>query len=115
MELYFGTYAIPKVITYEAVRNARNAKVEYNANGDMMVDLINRKFTLTVYLGQMTQEETQRLFTETEPVFFWVSFFSPSHGALKREFYMASQPSHFDFTYGGQVYYKATKLVLEEK
>jgi hypothetical protein len=115
MDLYFGDYKVPKVITYEAQRNARNTKTEYNANGDMLIDMVNRKFTLTVYLGQLTQEEMAQLYEKTEPVFFPVSFFSPFHGAIQREFFLSCQPAHLDFTYGGQVYYKATKLVLEEK
>ena len=106
---------MPKVISYSAERETRNSKVDYNANGEMLIDLVNRKYTLTVYLGELTQEEMQLVLSQTDDVFFQVSFYTPQRGSLQRKFHLAKEPCEVDYQRAdGKPVYKATKLVLEE-
>lgn len=107
--------AVPKVINYKADRETRKTKTEYNANGDMLIDMVNRKYTLTVYLGQLTAEEAQKIYAATEPVFFPVTFYSPTFGEIQRYFHLKEQPSEIAYRHGGEYAFKAVKLVLEER
>lgn len=115
MELYFNDLLVPKVLGYTADRKTRNAKAEYNANGDLLIDLVSRKYTLTVYLGILTSDEMRRILAETENVFFSVSFYSPIYGEVQRVFHLAEQPAEVLYDAGGVPAFAATKLVLEEK
>lgn len=115
MKLYFGELEVPGVITYSAERNTRNTTVEYNADGEMLIDIVNRKFTLTVYLDGLTSAQLHSIYEQTEAVFFPVTFFTPQFGEIQRSFHLSCEPAETQFIYNGTVYYKAIKLTLEEK
>lgn len=115
MELYFGSLCVPKVISYKADRETRKTKVEYNANGDMLIDMVNRKFKLTVMLGQLTEEEMSSVLAATEPVFFPVTFYTPVFGEIQRQFHVEEQPCEVQYSTEDGAAYKAVKLVLEER
>lgn len=114
MELYFNNLPVPKVVSFSADRKTRGSRVNYNCNGDMLIDMVARKFTLTVVLGELTAEELGAVFKETEGVFFNVTFYAAAYGEVQRKFHLAEQPEQIDFNSGGKAYYKATRLVLEE-
>ena len=114
MELYFNNLLVPKVAGFSAERKTRGSRVSYNCNGDMLVDVVARKFTLTVTLGELTAEELGAVMRETENVFFNVSFYTAAYGEVQRKFHLAAQPEQIDFSEGGRTYYKATRLVLED-
>lgn len=114
-ELYFNGWKVPKVLSYSADRNTRNTRTEYNANGDLLIDLVSRKYTLTVYLGRLSGEEMKRLLQETEPVFFTAAFYSPVYGEVQRSFHLAEQPAEIEYEADGKPVYGALKLVLEEQ
>lgn len=115
MDIYFNELRVPKVISYTADRKTRNTKTEYNANGDLLIDLVNRKYTLTVFLGTLSAEEMKAVLEQTESVFFNVSFYSPVYGNVQRQFHLAEQPAEILYETAGAPAYTATKLVLEEK
>lgn len=115
MDLYFNDLRVPQVITYNAERRTRNSAPEYNANGDMIIDLVNRKYTLTVYLGRLDETQAAAVFTQTAAAFFAVTFYSALYGEIQREFHLADEPMEIDYIHTDNVCYKATKLVLEEK
>lgn len=106
---------MPKVISYSADRVTRNTRTEYNANGDLLIDLVSRKYKLTVYLGQLDASEMQRLLQETEAAFFTVAFYSPVYGEIERQFHLEEQPAEIEYTADGKPVYGALKLLLEEK
>ena len=106
---------MPKVLSYSADRITRNTNAEYNANGDLLIDMVSRKYKLTVYLGQLDVTEMERLLQETEDVFFTVAFYSPVYGEIQRQFHLAEQPAEIEYTAEGKPVYGALKLVLEEK
>jgi len=49
MDIYFNDYKLPNVITCNVQRVTRNTRTEYNAEGDMMIDLVSRKHSLRGY------------------------------------------------------------------
>jgi hypothetical protein len=57
----------------------------------------------------------QRLFAITGSIFFSVTFDCPAAGRTTAQFHMKEQTAETDFIWQGITYYKATKLVLEER
>lgn len=116
MELYFGDLKVPSLLYYSADRDCRNAKKEYNANGDMLIDLVSRKLTLSVWLGRLTAEQMEQLQTATSPVFFPVTFFDPMKGkTVTAQFHLSEHPAQIALATERGVLFDEVKLVLEEK
>lgn len=116
MELYFGELKVPSLLYYSADRDCRNTKKEYNANGDMLIDLVSRKLTLTVWLGRLTAEQMKRIQTATQPVFFPVTFFDPLKGAqVTSQFHLSEHPAQTALATAQGLVFDEVKLVLEEK
>ncbi|MCL2698325.1 MAG: hypothetical protein FWE74_09650 [Oscillospiraceae bacterium] len=118
MDIYFNNYKLPNVISCQVKRLTRNTKTEYNAEGGMLIDMVNRKRTLTVHLGGLRASEMQRLFAITGSIFFTVTFNSPENPGSEMttaEFHMREQVAETDYVWQGITYYKAMKLVLEER
>jgi hypothetical protein len=60
----------------------------------------------------------QQLFAITGSIFFNVTFSSPDNpgaGQTTAQFHMSEQVAETDYVRQGITYYKATKLVLEER
>lgn len=116
MELYFGELKVPSLLYYSADRDCRNSKKEYNANGDMLIDLVSRKLTLTVWLGRLTARQMEQLQAATQPVFFPVTFFDPlKGGTATAQFHLSEHPAQVALAIGDGVVFDEVKLVLEEK
>ena len=115
MDVYFNGYKLPGVITCAAQRVTRNTRTEYNAEGDMLIDIVSRKHILTIYLGGLSAPEVQEIFNITDNIFFLVGFESPVLGRTSAEFHMKEQSAEASFVFQGIIYYKTLKLVLEER
>ena len=115
MDLYFNDYKLPNVISCQTQRITRNTRTEYNADGDMLIDLVSRKYNLVIHLGGLSSAETQNLFKITDKIFFKVSFESPVSGSITADFHMREQTAETNFVHEGVTYYKTLKLVLEER
>jgi hypothetical protein len=96
-------------------RVTRNTKTEFNAEGGMLIDMVRRKISLTVYLGGLRASEMQRLFAITDSIFFSVTYDNPDSGQTTSQFHMKEQVAVTDYIRQGITYYKAMKLVLEER
>lgn len=112
--LYFNNKPVPKVITYAVDKAIRRTDVKYNANGDMLVDMVSRKYQLTVYLGMMSDEEYRSFMQETEDIFFTVTFYCPLYGEMTKQFFLKARPARMNLFYRQTPYYEATVLQLEE-
>lgn len=116
MELYFGELKVPSLLYYAADRDCRNSRKEYNANGDMLIDLVSRKLTLTVWLGRLTAEQMELIQQATQPVFFPVTFFDPLKGKnVTSQFHLSEHPAQLALALGDKAVFDEVKLVLEEK
>jgi len=115
VNISFNGYRLPGVISCSVKRVTRNTRTEYNAEGDMLIDLVSRKHILIIHLGGLSAEELRKIFAVTDDIFFTVSFQSPVIGQMSAEFHMKEQTAETDFVFQGITYYKALKLVLEER
>ncbi len=114
-DIYFGDYKLPSLISYSADRECRNTKKEYNADGDLLIDMVSRKLKLTLSLGRLTSEQMKEIQTATQPVFFPVTFFDPLKGETSTAyFHLSEQPAQLVPSGGGGAF-DSLKLVLEEK
>lgn len=114
-DIYFGEYKLPSVLSYSADRECRNTKKEYNADGDLLIDMVSRKLTLTISLGRLTGEQMKTIQELTQPVFFPVTFFDPLKGESSTAyFHLSEQPAQLIPSGEGGIY-DGAKLVLEEK
>ena len=115
MNIYLNSHKLPGVISCSVKRITRNTRTLYNAEGDMLIDLVSRKHLLTIHLGGLSAEQLSKIFSITDNIFFTVSFESPVLGRITSQFHLKEQAAETDFIFGGVTYYKALKLVLEEK
>jgi hypothetical protein len=115
VDIFFNDYKLPNVISYQVGRATRNTKTEYNARGDMLIDMVSRKHILTVYLGGLRSQDLRHLLTITDTIFFNVRFESPALGQINSQFHMKENVAETDFVFQGITYYKALKLTLEER
>lgn len=115
MELYLNGRAVDGVIGFSAERKTRRSRVDYNANGDMVVDQVVRKYTLEITIGLADEDELLWLYETTESIFFPVTFSSPREGIITRDFHLSSQPSEVLADTDSGIFYKTLKLVLEER
>ena len=115
MDIYFNNYKLPAVISCAVKRITRNTRTEYNAEGSMLIDMVSRKYLLTIHLGGLSDEQLRKIFAITENVFFNVRFESPVSGQMTAQFHVKEQAAETDFVWQGITYYKALKLVLEER
>ena len=111
----FNGKKLSKIIDYSVDRKTRKTSTEYNANGDMLIDMISRKYTLSLILGPLTEAELWEIYSITEAIFFTVKFTCPHMGELTREFHLGKEPSTILAFSEKGIRYKNVKLVLEEK
>ena len=57
------------VTRLDAARKTRRTDIRYNTNGDMLIDLVNRKYELEVVFGLMTEAELKALRKASEEIF----------------------------------------------
>lgn len=114
MDIYINSMKVPKVLDYSIKRVTRNTKTEYNANGDMLIDIVARKYILELSLGMLTQNELMALYAETQEPFFKVTATSPQEGEFTSWYHLAEEPAEVALSAGG-VTYKALRLVMEEQ
>jgi hypothetical protein len=113
--LKFNGVLIPNVVTYNAVLKTRGAKITYNANGDMLTDLLPRKYHITAHLEKLSRTQLSGIYSLTEEnEFFTVTFLAPN-GIQDKVFFLEEKPAEIDFIHGEECYYKDLKLELEEK
>jgi len=68
-----------------------------------------------VYLSGLPSAELTRLFSITGNTFFSVDFESPVEGQVCKQFHMREQAAQTAYIWQEITYYKALKLVLEER
>ncbi|MCL2694458.1 MAG: hypothetical protein FWE60_05080 [Oscillospiraceae bacterium] len=115
MDIYINSLKLPNVIDCAVRRVTRNTKTEFNANGDMLIDLVSRKHVLTIHLGVLSSTQLRQIYNIAENIFFSVSFESPVLGQITSQFHLKEQNAETNFIHQGITYYKALKLVLEER
>ena len=114
MTIYIGGVEFDCVTELDMAREARRTEVQYNTKGDMLIDLVNRKYVLTVVFGLMTKDELNTLRTLTQEIFVTVKFPAPE-GEIEEEFHVSDEPSPYVTQINGVDMYGGVKLVMRQK
>lgn len=95
-------------------REPRRTDVRYNTQGDMLIDMVSRKYLIEVSFGMMTAGELSALREITENIFVTVELDSPE-GILTRDFHIEEEPASCVTSVNGVTVYSGVKLVMKEK
>jgi len=111
----FDEYILPSVISCKVERYARNKDVKYNANGDMMIDIVTRKYKLILEFAPLDEVQTRKIMDFTEKIFFDVSFICPHKGEITRTFHVENEPMKFLKHFENSFYFENLVLELVER
>ena len=95
-------------------RELRQSEVRYNTRGDMLVDLVARKYKLEATFGMMTQNELKKLRELTEDIFVSVTFEAPE-GEVTADFHVSDELACEVKTIGGVKMYGGVKLTMKQR
>lgn len=102
------------VTRLDAARKTRRTDIRYNTNGDMLIDLVNRKYELEVVFGLMTEAELEALRKASEEIFATVKFDAPE-GTVEGEFHISDEPAPKLTYVNGTAMYGGVKITMKQK
>lgn len=114
MTLTINNVEFSRIEEFSAKRECRRTDIRYNTQGDLLIDLVNRKYRLTVRFGLLTEKELKRLRDITENIFVTVSFPAPE-GQVTAEFHVSDEPAPVVTTVNGVTMYSGVELTLLQK
>lgn len=103
-----------KVTELYADRAARRTEVKYNTQGDLLIDLVNRKYRLKITFGLLTQHEMKLLRELTKNIFVTVGFSAPE-GEVSADFFIEEEPAPAMTKVNGVTMYGGVKLTMIQK
>ena len=77
MTITINNVTFDKVTELSAERETRRTDIHYNTQGDMLIDLVNRKYRLKVLFGLLTESELKALRELCSEIFVTVCFHAP--------------------------------------
>jgi hypothetical protein len=114
MTITLNDTVFDNVTELNARRTARKTDVKYNTQGDLLIDLVNRKYELEVVFGLLSQSEMESLRKITEEIFVTAKFDAPE-GEVTEEFYIAEEPAPAVTVVNGVTMYGGVKLAMKQK
>ena len=114
MTITINDIAFSKVTELSALRETRQTDIHFNTQGDMLIDLVNRKYRLTVLFGLLTEKELAQLRELTQEIFVTVTFTAPE-GEVTADFHIAEEPAPTVTEVNGIMMYGGVKLVMLQK
>ena len=103
-----------KCASVNVKRELRRTDINYNTQGDMLIDLVRRKYCLEVVFGLLTESEIEILRSNCEKIFVTIGFDAPE-GHLEKEFHVMNEPAPELTTVNETRMYGGVKLVFKEK
>ena len=95
-------------------RETRRTDIRYNTRGDMLIDLVNRKYVLEATFGLLSESEMKALRELCAEVFVSVTFPSPE-GTVTAEFHIPEEPAPVVTETNGVRTYGGVKLKFLQK
>lgn len=114
MRITINDVEFDKVTELNVRRTTRQTELRYNTQGDLLVDLVNRKYELEVVFGPLTESELGTLRELTENIFVTVKFNAPE-GEIEDEFHVSDEPAPVVATVNGIIMYSGIKLTMIQK
>ncbi len=114
MTIFINDTAFDMVTELQADRTTRRTDIRYNTQGDMLIDLVSRKYVLTVAFGLMREEQLKALRELTAEIFVKVRFTAPE-GEVERLFHIIDEPAPVATSVNGVTMYGGVLLKMLEK
>lgn len=114
MKITINGETFSNVTELHADRKTRRSEIRYNTRGDMLIDLVARKYSLEVTFGLITNEELKKLREMCESIFVSVTFEAPE-GEVTADFHIANEPAAEVKSVNGVKLYGGVKLIMEQK
>ena len=114
MTITINNVTFDKVTELSAERETRRTDIHYNTQGDMLIDLVNRKYRLTVLFGLLTEKELKQLRALTREIFVTVKFQAPE-GEVTEEFHVSDEPAPEVTVINGVAMYGGVELEFRQK
>lgn len=114
MKITINDEVFNNVTELHADRELRKTEVRYNTQGDMLIDMVARKYTLAVSFGLMTENELKKLRRLSQNIFVSVTFAAPE-GEITADFHISDEPAAEVKTVNGVKMYGSVKLVMKQR
>ncbi len=114
MTIYINDTPFDKLTVFSADRETRRTEINYNTQGDMLIDLVNRKYRLKAVFGLLTESELAQLRALTAEIFVRVRFPAPE-GMTQSDFHVIDEPAPAVTEINGVKMYSGTELTFLEK
>lgn len=95
-------------------RETRRTDIRYNVKGDMLIDLVNRKYVLEATFGLLSEREMNALRTLCDEIFVSVTFPAPE-GTITADFHIPEEPAPVVAEINGTRTYGSVKLKFLQK
>lgn len=95
-------------------RELRKTEIRYNTQGDMLIDMVARKYALEISFGLMTESELKKLRKLSENIFVSVTFQVPE-GEVTADFHISDEPAAEVKKVNGVRMYGGVKLTMLQK
>lgn len=95
-------------------RELRRTEIRYNTQGDMLIDLVARKYALKVTFGLLSEYELKKLRMLSEKIFVTATFTTPE-GEFTGEFHISDEPAAEVKMINGVRMYGGVKMSLKQK
>ncbi len=114
MEITINDTVFDNVTELNIQRAARRTELRYNTQGDLLIDLVNRKYEVDVIFGLLTEKELKALREAASEIFVTVRLDAPE-GEITEEFHISDEPAPTVTRINGVVMYSGVKLHLKQK
>ena len=114
MRITINNTVFDNVTELHTNRGLRKTEVRYNTRGDMLIDLVARKYSLEVSFGLMTEDELRKLRGLSQNIFVPVTFNAPE-GRVTADFHISDEPAAEVKSINGIKMYGGVKLVMKQK
>lgn len=95
-------------------RELRRTEIRYNTRGDMLIDMVARKYALEVSFGLLTENELKKLRALSQSIFVSVTFNAPE-GKITADFHISEEPAAEVKTINGVRMYGGVTLLMKQK
>ncbi len=102
------------VTELNAKRGIRRTDIRYNTQGDMLIDLVARKYQLEVTFGLLSEDELKSLRELSAKIFVSVTFEAPE-GEVTADFHISDEPAPAVTTVNGVRMYGGVKLIMKQR
>lgn len=114
MTITINGTAFDSVTSLNVKRETRRTDIRYNTQGDMLIDLVNRKYVLEAAFGLLSEKEMKKLRELCSDIFVSVTFPSPE-GTTTADFHIPDEPAPVVSEINGTRTYSGVKLKFLQK